>query len=542
MANTGDARFPAILGGKGLELAIGGARARSRLRCLFGFMTTSWDMIAHGRSLLAQEQGTVRNESAHRVALVYPSPYRAAMSSLGYQAIYGVINGLPGMAADRAVLPDDVAKLRAAGLPLLTLERERPVGDYRLVAFSVAYELELVGLFDCLEMSGIPVLAASRGEEHPLIVGGGPLTFSNPVPLAPFCDVILLGEGEEIVAELCRLCFAADEGDRASLLQALAGRPGFYVPSVHGENVPSIAKVDGEHLPARSVILTPNTELSSMFLTEAARGCSRGCTYCVMRRSTNGGMRLIDPARILAGIPPAARRVGLVGAAVTDHPRIVDIVRGVVDSGREVGISSLRADRLNDELVGLLARGGYRTLTVAADGASERLRAQIERKTYERHLLRSAELAKTHGLRVLKVYMMVGLPGETDDDIDELIRFSLELRKVHQRVALGIAPFVAKRNTPLDGTPFDGITRVEKKLDRLRRGLVGRVEVRPTSARWAWVEYMLAQGGAQAGLAAMHAWQAGGSFAAWKQALSEDRIGSHTRLTQLRIFDQTRTM
>jgi radical SAM superfamily enzyme YgiQ (UPF0313 family) len=229
----------------------------------------------------------------------------------------------------------------------------------------------------------------------------------------------------------------------------------------------------------------------------------------------------MPPERILGGIPAHARRVGLVGAAVTDHPRIAEIVRGVVDAGREVGISSLRADRLTDELVGLLRRGGYRTLTVASDGASERMRALIERKTYERHLLRAAELAKTHGLDVLKVYMMVALPGEEDADIDELVRFTRALAEVGTRVALGVAPFVAKRNTPLDGTPFAGVERVERTLARLRRGLAGRATVRPTSARWAWVEYMLAQGDHRAGLAAMDAWRAGGTFAAWRRAFTE---------------------
>ena len=158
---------------------------------------------------------------------------------------------------------------------------------------------------------------------------------------------------------------------------------------------------------------------------------------------------------------------------------------------------------------------------MASDGASERLRAFIERKTYERHLLAAATLAKRHGLGTLKVYMMVGLPGEEDADIDELARFTRELADIHPRVALGIAPFVAKRNTPLDGEPFDGIARVEHKLRRLRQGLAGRAVVRPTSARWAWVEYMLAQGDADAGLAAMDAWRAGGSFAAWKRAFAD---------------------
>jgi radical SAM superfamily enzyme YgiQ (UPF0313 family) len=292
------------------------------------------------------------------------------------------------------------------------------------------------------------------------------------------------------------------------------------VPSLHGETLGPIGRIADAELPARSQVMTPHTELRDMFLVEPERGCSRGCTYCVMRRSTNGGMRLVPPDVVLAAIPEGARRVGLVGAAVTDHPKIREIVRRIVDGGREVGISSLRADRLDDELVGLLARGGYRTLTTASDGASERLREAIQRKTKEKHLVRAAELARRHGLRGLKLYEMVGLPGESDDDIDELVRFSRELSKILP-VALGVAPFVAKRSTPLDGAPFDGVDRVHKKLERLRRGLAGAVEVRPTSARWAWVEYQLAQGGIDAGRRALAAHRAGGSFAAWKRAFAD---------------------
>jgi radical SAM superfamily enzyme YgiQ (UPF0313 family) len=490
-------------------------------------MSCSWNARERSRERVAREQGTVRKEAAWRVALVYPSPYRAAMSSLGYQTIYGRWNDRPGWAADRAMLPDPEDGEAAPCAGLLTLEQERPVAEYPVIAFSVAYELELAGVAACLELAGLPPLAADRDPaRHAIVVGGGPLTFSNPAPLAPFCDVIALGEGESLADELAREIEASpgaavgDGGARAALLARLAARPGWYVPAHHGDDVPAVAQVDDEILPARSRIVTGDTELSDMFLTEAARGCSRGCTYCVMRRSTNGGMRVVPVEKILGGIPPWARRVGLVGAAVTDHPRIVDVVRGVVEAGREVGISSLRADRLTDDLVGLLARGGYRTLTVAADGASERLRAHIERKTYERHLLRSAELARDHKLRTLKLYMMLGVPSETDADVDELVRFSLELTKIHPRVALGVAPFVAKRNTPLDGEPFAGIAEVESRLERLRRGVKGRVEVRPTSARWAWVEYMLAQGERSAGLAALDAYRAGGAFAAWKKAFA----------------------
>lgn len=480
------------------------------------------DALAQLRAQLATEHGTIHKEAATRVALVYPSPYRAAMASLGYQQIYRVLNQAPGLAADRAVLPDDADAARAGGWPLLTLERERPVGEYPLLAFSVAYELELAGMIDCLALAGVPVLAAERDDHHPLVVAGGPLTFSNPVPLAPYADVIVVGEGDQLALELVTI--AGEVGwRREALIEALRGRPGYYLPTVHGDTPPPVHRADDALLPARSQVITPGSELADMFLTEAGRGCSRGCTYCVMRRSTNGGMRVVPAAEVLAGIPAAARRVGLVGAAVTDHPEIRAIVRGVVDGERQVGISSLRADKLDDELVGLLARGGYRTLTVAADGASERMRRVIERSTKEVHLLETAALAARHRMKTTKIYMMLGVPGETDADIDELIRFTGELVRVHPRISYGVAPFVAKRHTPLDGTDFAGIDVVEARLERLRRGLApyrGKAEVRPTSARWAWVEYMLAQGDQRAGLAVRDAHAAGGSFAAYKKAFA----------------------
>jgi len=465
------------------------------------------------RALLDAERGTLFKEAETRVALAYPSPYRAAMSSLGYQQIYRVLHDMPGVAADRAM--QDVPR---------TLEQDRPLGSYPIIAYSVAYELEIAGVVDTLEAANLPVLAAERDDRHPIVIAGGPLTFSNPAPLAPLFDVIVLGEGEELIVELVE---AAREARfvRSRFLEALAGRPGYYLPHVHGERVPPVAAVDDALLPARSVIATPNTELSDMFLTEAARGCSRGCTYCVMRRSTNGGMRIVPREVIVAGIPEGTRRVGLVGAAVTDHPEIAAIVRDVVDGGCQVGISSLRADKLTDELVGLLARGGYRTLTVAGDGASERMRRVVERSTKAHHLLRSAELAAKHRLHTLKIYMMLGVPEETDADVDELVALSVELAKIHPRVAYGLAPFVAKRNTPLDGSPFAGIDLVDARLKRLRdglraAGLAGKVEVRSTSARWAWVEYMLAQGESSAGRAVIDAHRAGGSFAAYKKAFA----------------------
>src|SRR4051794_36776077 len=287
------------------------------------------------RELLAAERGTLFKEAETRIALVYPSPYRAAMSSLGYQQIYRTLHAMPHVAADRAMLPDPDD---AGDEKFVTLETARPVGSYPMLAYSVAYELEIAGVVETLELASIPVLRDDRDDRHPLVIAGGPLTFSNPAPLAPFCDVIIVGEGEELIVELVTI--ARDVGFvRDRLWDALAGKPGYYLPHIHGETVPKVAAVHDSLLPARSVITTPNTELSDMFMTEAARGCSRGCTYCVMRRSTNGGMRIVPRADIIAGIPADAQRVGLVGAAVAHHPHIAGGGRGVVARGGPGGAS-----------------------------------------------------------------------------------------------------------------------------------------------------------------------------------------------------------
>lgn len=470
------------------------------------------------RERLSAEVGRIDKEAPFTVALLYPSPYGAAMSSLGYQRVYREIMESPGLSCERVVLDDEAERDLSAQDRPITYESQRPLEDFPVIAASVAYEGEIAGMLRMLDAAGIPPLRSERDARHPFVLAGGPLTFSNPLPLAPFCDAIVIGEAEEIVGPILRVLESTSA--RGARLDALARLPHVFVPEHHGATLPLVAKARDELIPAWAPIRTPHAVLSDMFLIETERGCSRMCTYCVMRRSTNGGMRKASMEKILGLIPADAKRVGLVGAAVSDHPRIVDLVSTLADQGREVGLSSLRPDRLKDEFVAALARAGYRTLTTAMDGPSQRMREQLERKAKEDHLLRCAELAKKHGMDRLKLYLMIGLPGETDEDIDECARFTTELSRIVP-VALGIAPFCAKRNTPLDGQPFAGIGVVERRLDRLRRGLRGRADVRSTSAKWAWVEYVLAQGGPDEGLAVLEAMREGGNFAAYKRAFGK---------------------
>jgi radical SAM superfamily enzyme YgiQ (UPF0313 family) len=362
------------------------------------------------------------------------------------------------------------------------------------------------------------------------VVAGGPLTFSNPAPLGALADAIVVGEAESRVVDVVRA--VESSATREAQLEALSTIPHVFVPSHHATLPPVGAEDDGV-LPAHSAIITPHTELSGMFLIETERGCSRGCSYCVMRRSTNGGMRIVPAEKILATIPSDVTRVGLVGAAVSDHPKIVSIVNALADRGCHVGLSSLRPDRLaaSEDFVVALSRAGYRTLTTAMDGTSERVRDTLDRRARPKHLLRCAELAKKHGMDRLKLYLMIGTPGETDADVDECVAFTTELSRIVP-IALGIAPFCAKRNTPLDGAPFAGIDVVDARIERLRRGLKGRVDVRATSARWAWVEYVLSQGGEAEGHAVVDAVHAGGAFRAYERAFTA--IGSGRRRLAVR--------
>ncbi|MCL2726334.1 MAG: B12-binding domain-containing radical SAM protein [Polyangiaceae bacterium] len=477
-----------------------------------------FDREARIRTRLTKEIGRIDKEAPFTVALTYPSPYAMAMSSLGYQRIYRAIMESPGFSCERVMLDDEAeTNLAMQGRPV-SYESRTPIEIFPVIAVSVAYELEIGRFVRLLDAASVPPLREERhGHHHPFVLAGGPLTFSNPLPLAPFCDAIVIGEAEEITMTILRILESTPRHE--DRLKALASVPHVFVPVIHGTSLPVVARVPDEMIPAWAAIRTPETVLSNMFLIETGRGCSRRCTYCVMRRSTNGGMRLAPMEKILELIPKDAERVGLVGAAVSDHPKIVSIVNTLADQGREVGLSSLRPDRMTDDFVSALARAGYRTLTTAMDGPSERMREQLERKAKEKHLLRCAELAKKHRMDRLKLYLMMGLPNEMDEDIDECVRFTTELSKIVP-IALGIAPFCAKRNTPMDGQAFAGIDIIEKRLERLRRGLRGRVDARSVSAKWTWVEYVLAQGGPEEGLAVLDAVRHGGNFAAYKKAFS----------------------
>ncbi len=476
-------------------------------------MDKRWPQIERIRQLRAREHGRPLPIGRQPVALLYPATYRVGMASLGFQWIAHQL-AEAGLGVERAFLPTDRWSFDDGAVR--TMETETHLGDMPLVAATVAWELELDALVRALESSGIPALRAERGPEHPALLLGGPLTFSNPEPLGAIADAVLVGEADTTAAPAARAFF---DGDRASWLDAVQSLPGGWAPE-RSPTPPEPSRVTAGDLPAHARFWSRDADFSDMFLIEAERGCSRRCSFCVMRGAKSGGMRLVEPARILELIPDDAPRVGLVGAAVSDHPRLIPLLEALIERGHGVGVSSLRADRIAREprLAALLRQAGYRTLTVAADAPSAALRDAIQKDIRTEALIACAELAREHRYERVKLYAMIGLPGERDEDIAELVALTRQLAAIHP-VDLAVSPFVPKRRTPLEDQPFAGIKVVERRLAALKKQLRGVAGFRPTSARWAWVESELARGDVCTGELAVQAIRAGGKFSAWKRGL-----------------------
>jgi radical SAM superfamily enzyme YgiQ (UPF0313 family) len=471
------------------------------------------------KPLLDAERGTLFKQAPIRVTLAFPNRYGVGMASLGFQVIYRMFNQEEGVACERAFLPDDVDAFERTGQALPTVESGRAAADCELFAMSVSFELDLTNIIRMLDVAGMAPLREERSDSDPLIMIGGPLTSSNPYPLTPFADIIIIGDGEQIVPVVSEAL--RESASREDFYDLIDGMPGVFLPARHSHE-PQWATAPKELLPAYSQIVTPHSELSNMFLVEAQRGCPRPCTFC-LARTMYGPNRNNQAQELLDTIPEWVTKVGLVGAALSDFPHTKYVGKTLTERGIKLGVSSIRADTVDAELAEILKAGGLRTFTVASDAPSERLRRWLKKGITTEDLLKTAQISRDLGFKGLKVYMMIGLGPENDDDISELIAFTKELAGIN-RIALGISPFVPKRHTPHFADPFAGVQTIEKRLKRIQKELRTTAELRNVSAKWAWVENVIARGGPEVGMAAYGIYK-NESIGAWKKALEE--IGWH---------------
>lgn len=470
-----------------------------------------WRHVQRIRSRLAREQGTIYKDwgGRLRVALAFPNTYYVGMSSLALQVVYRAFNALPHVVCERTFWEKVDAE---AGLPLLTYESQRPVEDVDIFAFTVSFEMDYLNILDMLRQARIPLWAQERlhsvrpdGRPWPLLIAGGPAVSMNPEPLAPFFDVFVIGEGEDVIPLIAEIVHTYG-ADREAALTALARIPGIYVPLLHPSdprdpNFRPIERLwarDVLRVPPTTLIHTPDTEFANMHLIEIARGCGRACRFCLA-----GYIYRPPREQPLEAILAWAReglqhtdRIGLVSAAVSDYSRIDELAIRLREMGARISVSSMRTDPISVPLVKALAESGTRTLTIAPEAGSQRLRDVISKTQSVEDLMAAVDLAESLRFPQLKLYFMIGHPTETETDIDELIAFVKEVRRRFRRhLVINATPFVPKPHTPFQWVAMTPTEVLRARQKRITRALARhRVTVRADSPEWAAVQAVLSRG------------------------------------------------
>jgi radical SAM superfamily enzyme YgiQ (UPF0313 family) len=427
------------------------------------------------------------------------------MSNLGFQTVYRLFNLRDDIVCERVFLPpkQELAALADARVPLLTLESQTPVNEFDILAFSVSFEWDYVNVLTLLRLAGVPARAAERSERHPLVVIGGAVTFVNPEPLAPFADVIAAGEGEVLVPVLEESIRGAT--DRADLFDRLARSPGFYIPSLFEPQYDGAGVLSGyasstaAALPVRKAalrttealdppatsIFTPETEFGSRFLVEVVRGCANLCRFCWAGYNYLP-VRAFPADRILA-LAEAARvhasRAGLVSIALCDHPEIDRILSVLQEMGYAISPASRRLDDLTESIVQKLRASGGRGVTIAPETGSDRLRRVINKTVTNDEILDRAELIFASGMENLKLYYMIGLPTETDEDLVAIRDLTLQMRErmlkyARSRGQVGrivgsVNPLIPKPGTAYQWLPMEDPAVTDRKIKRLRSLMAG---------------------------------------------------------------------
>lgn len=489
-------------------------------------------LIEKTKNILRHETGTIYKNPGGKVkvALVYPNTYYLGMSNLGLQTVYGLLNRRGDTVCERAFLPDeeDMEEYLRTGTELFTLESQRRVSDHDIVAFSVSFENDYLNIPEILNLSKIPLMREERGDKFPLIMLGGIAASFNPEPIADFFDLIAVGETEGMIDEMMDLYRnEACRSDRQTLLRDMASVEGIYPPGFYetiydekgniGERIverglPEMIKrrclKDLDSSATYSSILTPHTEFSNMFLIELSRGCGRGCRFCLAdfvyrpprRRGKESILKAIDIGSRLT------RRIGFVGAAVSDYPEIDDLLHSTEIKGLQVSVSSLRADTVTDTLIKRLAESGLRTVSIAPEAGSERMRKTINKGLDEEDILRASEIIFSNGMLNLKLYFMVGLPTETMEDIEAIIEITKKVHEIQLSICrqkekiglltLSVNCFVPKPFTPFQWTAMEGIKVLKDKIIFLKKRLkrTENVSLIHDIPKWAAFQAFLSRG------------------------------------------------
>ncbi|PIV02441.1 MAG: radical SAM protein [Syntrophobacterales bacterium CG03_land_8_20_14_0_80_58_14] len=529
-------------------------------RRISDFMT--WKQKKRCLDLLAGEEGWSRKVWGETlsVCLAYPNLYRTGMSNLGFQAVYALINRHPASLCERVFLPEpgDEA-LYADGAPLISIESQRPLADFDIIAFSLSFENDYPQVLRILEMAGIPVETTARGERDPLVIGGGIAVTLNPEPLADFFDLFLLGEGEVVLPGFLDLAASLrrDLPREAFLARIQKEVAGAYVPRFYqvttGEDGRITARepvnpafprrivrpwaADLDAFPTEQGITTADTEFGGMFVTEVSRGCLRGCRFCAAGFVCRPA-RFRSAAVLLASFRRGLEKrktIGLLGTAVSDHPALIPLCRSIIDAGGSLAVGSLRMDRFSAEMAALLKETGVETVALAPEAGSQRLRDVIRKGISEGDIFSAVEKLMDCDMVQARLYFMVGLPTETDEDMDAIVQLVKGMehharryskgRKGFRRLTLSINQFIPKPGTPFQWRPLTDTAVVKRRIRRITDALRGEKAVRVIHdvPKWNYIQALLSLGDRAVGRLLLAVHRLGGN---WARAFREVNVNA----------------
>ena len=537
---------------------------------------SSWKLVQKAKEILEKERGTVQKRWGGKitVCLLYPNSYHVGMSNLGFQTLYQILNAQDDVVCERAFLPDpeDLQVYRNTQTPLFSLESRKPLSSFDILAFSISFENDFLNVLTLLELAHLPLESRLRGGRYPWVIGGGVAVFLNPEPVSEFFDLFILGEAEEVIGEFLEVCRQTvsdkERREKDHFLVNLSRVEGVYVPkfyrvsySANGE----IATMDPDpgfprkvkrrwvpkldQFPTQSTLFTPDTEFREMALVEMNRGCPRGCRFCaacfVYHPFRNRSLSLLESISKRALLEE--HRIGLTGTAVSDHPQLLPLCQSILSHQGEISLSSLRVDAVTPPLIQCLKEGEERTVAIAPEAGSERLRRMLKKGYKEEEVLRSVDTLVENGVSQIKCYFLIGLPTETDEDVKEILLLAKRIRhhilsgqkneRKRWRLVLSVNPFIPKPATPFQWAPLEEVGGLKKKLKMIQRGVQreGGMEMIHDLPKWAYVQALLSRGDRRVGKILMASHRHHGN---WSQAFRETDINPDFYVYRKRDVDE----
>jgi len=523
---------------------------------------SSWNLVQKAKDILKKERGTVRKQWGGKipVCLLYPNSYHVGMSNLGFQTLYRILNAQDDVVCERAFLPDpeDLQVYRNTQTPLFSLESQKPVSSFDILAFSISFENDFPNVLTLLELARVPLESHLRQREHPWVIGGGVALFLNPEPMSDFFDLFLLGEAEEVIGEFLGVCrqtlLNQERRGKDDFLIDLSRVEGVYVPKFYRVTYAEDGKMAAmepdsgfprkvkrrwvsklDQFPTQSTLFTPDTEFKEMALVEVNRGCPRGCRFCaacfVYHPFRNRSLSVLESVSKDALLEE--HRIGLTGTAVSDHPQLLPLCQSVLSQEGGISLSSLRVDAVTPALIQCLREGEERTVAIAPEAGSERLRRMLKKGYREEEILKSVDTLVENGVSQIKCYFLIGLPTETNEDVKDILHLAKRIRhhirsgqkdrRKRWRLVLSVNPFIPKPASPFQCSPLEEVGELKRKLKIIQRGIQGErgMEMIHDLPKWAYVQALLSRGDRRVGKILMASHRHHGD---WRQAFRETDI------------------